>query len=97
MEKLITWEMTNWRPETNERLLEVQTEFVEDMQKELKNRRFSAFGVSASGETGYAITDLSETDILKNISRYRPHLRFNVETMMTAEQCLTTLKAAKRR
>ncbi len=89
--------MTHRQPETSERLLEVQTEFVEDMQKEMKNRRYSAFGVSASGESGYAITELSETDILKNISKYRPHLRFNVEPMMTAEQCLTTLKEAKRR
>ena len=93
MIKLITWEMDRSHapadPAERIKLTMTQCEMV---KKGIDSGRTKIWGINPGGNHGFSISDADEKEIFAMIAQYLPHVKFRVESMLSIDEVIETLK-----
>jgi hypothetical protein len=90
----MTWEMDRSHAPADpaERMKQTLT-FCEMVKESIDNGKMKMWGINPGGNHGFAITDEDEKDILARASQYIPHVKFKVESMLSIDEVIATLKS----
>ena len=93
MIKLILWEMDrSFAPvDPTERMKHTMT-LLEMVKKGLAEGHLKMWGMNPGANHGFAVTDTDEKDIFATVAQYIPHVKFEVEPMLSVEEIMETLK-----
>lgn len=96
MIKLISWEMdSSFAPvDPLERLKHTMT-MCEMVKKGMESGQMKMWGINPGGNHGFAVTDDDEKEILARNVQYIPHVKFRVESMLSIDEVIATLKAVQ--
>jgi hypothetical protein len=94
MIKLITWEMDrSFAPvDPVERMKHTMT-MCEMVKKSMDSGEMKMWGMNPGGNHGFAVTDNDEKAIFGGNAQYIPHVKFKVESMLSIDEVIATLKA----
>jgi hypothetical protein len=94
MIKLITWEMDRSKaPADPAERMKLTMTHCEMVKKSLDSGKMKMWGINPGGNHGFALTDEDEKDILARSAQYIPHVKFRVESMLSIDEVIATLKA----
>jgi len=93
MIKLITWEMDRSKAPTDpaERMKLTMTH-CEMVKKAIDSGQTKMWGINPGGNHGFSVTDADEKEIFAVMARYIPHVKFRVESMLSIDEVIETLK-----
>jgi hypothetical protein len=92
MIKLITWEMErSHAPADPEERIKHTMAMCEMVKKSMESGQLKMWGVNPGGNHGFAITDSDEKEILAGNTRYIPHVKFKVESMLEIDELISVL------
>ena len=94
MIKLITWEMdrSHAPADPTERMKHTMA-MCEMVKKSIANSQMKMWGINPGGNHGFSVTDSDEKAIFAMIAQYIPHVKFKVESMLSIDDLIATLKA----
>jgi hypothetical protein len=98
MIKLITWEMDRSKAPTDpkERMKLTMTH-CEMVKKGMDSGRTKMWGINPGSNHGFSISDADEKEIFAMLAQYIPHVKFKVESMLSIDEVIATLKAMQQK
>ena len=94
MIKLITWEMDrSHAPADQAERMKLTMSHCEMVKKDIDSGQMKMWGINPGFNHGIAITDKDEKEIGAMVGRFIPHVKFRVESMLSIDEVLDTLKA----
>ena len=94
MIKLITWEMDrSHAPADPAERMKHTMAMCEMVKKSIANGQMKMWGINPGGNHGFSVTDSDEKAIFAMIAQYIPHVKFKVESMLSIDELIATLKA----
>jgi len=94
MIKLITWEMdTTHAPADPAERIKLTMTRCEMVKKGVDSGKTKMWGMNPGGNHGFSVTDGDEKEIFATIAQYIPHVKFKVESMLSIDEVIATLKA----
>ena len=94
MIKLITLEMDRSKAPTDPKeRMKLTTTHCEMVKKAIGSGRTKMWGINPGGNHGFSVTDGDEKEIFAMIAQYIPHVKFKVESMLSIDEVIATLKA----
>lgn len=93
MMKLITWEMDrSHAPADPAERLKLTMAHCEMVKKGIDSGKTKIWGMNPGANHGFSVTDGDEKEIFAMIAQYIPHVRFKVESMLSIDEVIATLK-----
>ena len=94
MTKLITWEMNrSFTPPDPAERMKMTLQLCDMVKKHIESGVIKTWGVNPGGQNGFGISEKDEKEILAMVSMYIPLVKFKVESMLSVEEVIATLKA----
>ena len=94
MIKLITWEMDrSHAPADRAERMKLTMTHCEMVKKSMDSGQMKMWGINPGGNHGFSVTDTDEKAIFAMIAQYIPHVEFKVESMLSIDELIATLKA----
>jgi len=93
MMKLITWEMDRSHASTDpaERM-KLTMKHCELVKKGIESGKTKLWGMNPGANHGFSVTEGDEKEIFAMIAQYIPHVKFRVESMLSIDEIIETLK-----
>jgi hypothetical protein len=93
LEKLILFEAEYLHiPVDPEVRMKTWMQMLQLVKADLESGKDKAWGISPSGDHGYSITERDEAEIMVDLARFMPVVKFKVETMLSVDECIAALK-----
>ena len=93
MMKLITWEMDrSHAPADPAERLKLTMAHCEMVKKGIDSGKTKIWGMNPGANHGFSVTDGDEKEIFAMIAQYIPHVKFKVESMLSIDEVIATLK-----
>jgi hypothetical protein len=94
MMKLITWEMDrSHAPADPVERMKHTLAMCEMVKKNLGSGILKMWGINPGSNTGFGVSDGDEKAIFAMVAQYIPHVKFKVESMLSIDEVIATLKA----
>lgn len=92
--KLITWEMDrSHAPVDPAERMKLAMTHCEMVKKGIESGKTTLWGMNPGGNHGFSVTDADEKEVFGIVAQYIPHVKFKVESMLSIDEVLATLKA----
>ena len=93
MIKLITWEMDRSHASADpaERM-KLTMKHCELVKKGIESGKTKLWGMNPGANHGFSVTEGDEKEIFAMIAQYIPHVKFRVESMLSIDEIIETLK-----
>jgi len=93
LEKLVLFEANPALiPVDPEERMKMWMQMLQLIKADLESGRDKAWGIAPSGDHGYSITEADESEIMIDLARFSPYVKFKVETMLSVDECMSCLK-----
>jgi len=93
MIKLITWEMDrSHAPADPSERMKLTMTHCEMVKKGIDSGRTKMWGINPGGNHGFSVSDGDEKEIFAMIAQYLPHVKFKVESMLSIDEVIETLR-----
>jgi hypothetical protein len=93
LEKLILFEANqSLIPVDPEERMKLWMQMLQLVKADLESGKDKAWGISPTGDHGYSLTVRDESEIMIDLARYAPYVKFKVETMLSVDECMSNLK-----
>jgi hypothetical protein len=94
MIKLTTWEMDRSKTPTDQvERMKLTMTLCDMVKKGIDSGRIKMWGINPGGNHGFTVTDLDEKEIFAMNAQYIPYVKFKVESMLSIDEIIATLKA----
>jgi hypothetical protein len=65
----------------------------EMVKKGIESGKTKLWGMNPGGNHGFSVTEGDEKEMFAMIAQYIPHVKFKVESMLSIDEVMATLKA----
>ena len=92
MENLILWEMNpDFQPRDAAERIKAQMQMLEAVKADFEKGVHTAWGMSTSGNNGYAITKLQGEQLFMTLAKFMPAVNFKTTPMLSVDECISCM------
>ena len=81
-------------PDTPQKVMELSLKFLEAVKADLSASKYTEWGQFSNGIEGYAISELSESEIFATMLKYSPVVAYTLVPVLSVEQTMEVVKQA---